>query len=136
MVNELQLEEIIDRIERAFGEAPPLSAEPLSPEDLSVLERLFSDDAYQSYLQDQHNRQIIRDYLTNAVILGVFEKERLADFFEQLATEEGRGTLSLHMLMTAVEDAASLASGDAAQTLTPLEPAEDSPPFIKLVPSS
>ncbi len=46
MVNELQLEEIIDHIERAFGEAPPLSAEPLSPEDLSVLERLFSDDAY------------------------------------------------------------------------------------------
>jgi len=131
----LQLDEIIERIENAFGEALPLSTSPLVAEDMAALKRVFGDDGYQVYMQDQHNRQIIRDYLTNAVVLGVITQEQLAAFADQVATEEGRSLLSLHMLMSSVEEASSLASSNDPVILEPLEPAPDSPPHMKLVPN-
>lgn len=131
----MQLEQIIERIENAFGEALPFSSSPLAERDLAVLRRVFSDAGYQTYMQDQHNRQIIRDYLTNAVLLKVIPEEQLAVFADQVATEEGRASLSLHMLMSSVEEAASLAANSSPGHLKPLTPGPGSPPHMKLVPS-
>lgn len=133
-MRELQLEEIIERIERAFGDTPPLSVVPLGGQDLAVLKRVLGDDCYQLYLQDQHNRQIIVDYLTNAVMLGIVSEEQLASFADQLATEEGRSALSLHMLMSSVEEANNLAPGKDSDLLKPLKPGSGAPPYMKLVP--
>ena len=130
----MQLEKITERIESFFGEAPPLSAAALSMQDVAVLDRVLGDDCYQDYLQDQHNRQVIRDYLTNAVMLGILDVERLAVFADQVATTEGRGALSLKMLMSSIEEADKLASGGGLGTLELLRPTPESPPYIKLVP--
>ncbi len=134
-VNKLQLEEIVKRIDDAFGEPLPFSAEAFDSEQFSVLERLFGDDIYQTYMQDQHNRQIIRDYLTNAVILDLLTEEELASFGEQVSTEQGRAQLSLHMLMSSVEEAPNLAAESQAPALAPLKPSPGSPPHMKLVPN-
>ena len=134
-VNKLQLEEIVKRIDDAFGEPLSFSAEAFEVDEFSVLERLFGDDMYQAYMQDQHNRQIIRDYLTNAVILGLLTEEGLASFGEQVATEQARAQLSLHMLMSSVEEAPNLAADSQAPALTPLKPSPGSPPHMKLVPN-
>lgn len=131
----MQLDEIIERIESAFGQSLPFSERPLVEEDLEVLQRVFGDDGYQSYLQDQVNRQIIRDYLTNAVLLGVLSEGRLAAFADQVATEEGRAALSLHMLMSSVEDADDLPVNGSIEVLEMLQPVPGSPPHMKLVPN-
>jgi hypothetical protein len=107
----LQLEDITARIDRAFGDELPFSRRELGDGDLKTLYRVFGDVGYQHYLQDQVSRQIIRDYLTNAVLLGYLSPDRLDGFANQVATQEGRSALSLHMLMTSVEDAASLPGG-------------------------
>lgn len=132
----MQLEQIIERIEDAFGEALPFSSSPLSARDQAVLRRVFSDAGYQTYMQDQHNRQIIRDYLTNAVMLKVISEEQLAAFSVHVATEEGRAALSLHMLMSSVEEAGGLAANSSPDHLEPLKPGPESPPHMQLVPSS
>ena len=134
-MDSLQLEQIIARIEQAFGEELPLFSEPLEECDLALLRRVLGEDSFQVYLQDQHNRQLIRDYLTNAVVLGIIPAERLTAFAERLATEAGRSALSLNMLMHSVEDAEYLASSDEEEELKPLEPGPESPPHIKLVPN-
>lgn len=130
----MQLEEIVDSIEQAFGETPPLSSEPPGPAEQPVLDKLFHDDQYQFYLQDLHNRQIIREYLVNAVVLGTLAEERLAAFTDRVATWEGRSVLSLHMLMSSVEEAENLAQEPPEDDLKPLVPGSDAPPFMKLVP--
>ena len=94
----------------------------------------MDDENYQCYLQDQHHRQIIRDYLTNAVVLGTLAVDRLVEFSERVATQEGRSVLSLHMLMSSVEEAESLAMAEVTEPLRPLQPGPDAPPFMKLVP--
>ena len=66
----LQLDEITRRINLAFGEDLPFSRAELVEDDLQALERVFGDEGYQQFLQDQVNRQIIRDYLINAILLG------------------------------------------------------------------
>ncbi len=131
----MQLDEIIERIEQAFGEAMPFSERPLEAEEVEVLRRVFTGDGYQVYLQDQVNRQIIRDYLTNAVLLGVLVEERLGAFAEQVATREGRAALSLHMLMSSVEDANDLPLNGGFEVLELLQPVPGSPPHMKLVPN-
>ena len=131
----MQLEEIVQRIEDAFGESMPFTESPLSDEDVTVLDRVFRDGGYESYMQDQHNRQIIRDYLTNAVILGVLGEDQLSSFDGQVATEEGRSRLSLHMLMSSVEEAVNLAADSESPALAPLKPVPGSPPHMKLVPN-
>tara|TARA_R110002124_G_scaffold2783_9_gene18128 strand:- start:610 stop:1002 length:393 start_codon:yes stop_codon:yes gene_type:complete len=123
----LHLDEIASWINSAFGDTPPR----LAPADEQALKRIFGDAGFQRYLQDQVNRQIIRDYLTNAVVLGEIPEGGLAAFASQMASEDSRATLALFMLMSSVEEARDLpvVSGDVEE-LKPLTPA---PPYIKLV---
>jgi hypothetical protein len=133
-VNQVELDKIVEQLDTAFGCELPFSQAALAPADLAALRRVFGDAGYQDYLHDQVNRQIIRDYLVNAVMLGFLAEESLADFGRQVATREGRSTLSLHMLMTSVEHVAELAGGGSeAGNLTPLRPEPGSPPHIRLV---
>ncbi|HEY6132311.1 MAG TPA: hypothetical protein VIV27_09835, partial [Halioglobus sp.] len=128
----LHLDEIISRINGIFGEVTP------QPEhsDVEALKRILGDHGYQNYLQDQVNRQIIRDYLTNAVILDVITEGDLGAFASQAVTEEGRAVLALYMLMSSVEEAKELpvVNGDF-EVLKPLKPAPGIHPYIKLVPN-
>ena len=98
----MHLDEIVSWIDGAFGAVSP------RPEhaDVEILKGIFGDRGYQRYLQDQVNRQIIRDYLTNAVVLGVISEGGLAAFASQVKSEEGRATLALYMLMSSVEGGA------------------------------
>jgi len=105
--------------------------------DVEVLKQILGERGYQSYLQDQVNRQIIRDYLTNAVVLGVITEGGLAAFAAQVATEDARATLALHMLMSSVEEAKDLSVGNnAAELLKPLKLAPGERPSFKLVPKN
>jgi len=131
----LHLDKIVERIDRAFGEAPAFPDHPLEGRDIEVLGRIFGGDGFQGYLQDQVNRQIIRDYLTNAVLLGFLCEDGLAALMEPVASSEGRAALSLHMLMSSVESAGELLSSAGPQLLLPLVPVPGSPPHMKLVPS-
>ena len=132
-MSQMQLEQIIERIDRAFGQDLPFSGRTLNLEDLDVLGRVFGDDGYQSYLQDQVNRQIIRDYLTNAVLLGHLAEDQLAGFSRRVATQEGRSTLSLHMLMSSVSQAGELTEAGTGVKLEKLAPDSPAHPHIKLV---
>ena len=73
--------------------------------------------------------------ITNAVILDLLTEEELASFGEQVSTEQGRAQLSLHMLMSSVEEAPNLAAESQAPALAPLKPSPASPPHMKLVPN-
>lgn len=128
----MQLDEIVNWIDAAFGEITPRPAYS----DMEALKKIFGDSGYQRYLQDQGNRQIIRDYLTNAVVLGVITAGGLAAFASQVVSEDGRATLALYMLMSSVEEAKDLPAinGDI-EVLKPLKPAPGAHPHIKLVPS-
>jgi hypothetical protein len=131
----LHLDQIIERIEGAFGAPPPLSSPAVAAQDAEVMVRIFADEGYQVYLQDQVNRQVIRSYLANAIVLGFLREGQLDAFAEQLATSETRAALSLHMVMSSVEDANVLVPGDSSEALEPLRPAPGGPPHMKLVPN-
>ena len=124
------LDEVINWIDEAFGDEAVMAA------DIEALKGLFGDGGYEGYLQDQVNRQIIRDYLINAVVLGIISKSALAAFATQVSTEDGRAVLALHMLMSSIEDAADLAglSGNI-EALKPLSSPPEPHPHIKLVPN-
>jgi hypothetical protein len=129
----LHLDEIVSWIDRAFGAASPGVEHP----DVEVLKGIMGDRGYQSYLQDQVNRQIIRDYLINAVVLGVITEGGLVAFASQVASEEGRAMLALYMLMSSVEEAQDLPAGiNGAEVLKPLKPAPATRPSFKLVPNN
>lgn len=127
----MHLDEIIDWVDGAFGASQPVSASI----DSESFKELVEGKAYQRYLQDEVNRQIIRDYLANAVLLGVISRGGLPAFATQLASEEGRACLALHMLMSSVDDAMDLLiySGEN-ESLKPLKPRTGEHPHIKLVP--
>jgi hypothetical protein len=131
----LHLDQIVERIEGAFGAPPPFTGPAVAAQDAAVMVRIFADDGYQGYLQDQVNRQVIRSYLANAVVLGFLREAQLDAFAGQLATSETRAALSLHMVMSSVEDASALVPGDSPEVLEPLRPAPDGSPHMKLVPS-
>ena len=126
------LDEIINWIDGAFGEVASNAEFP----DIETLKGIFGDSGYQRYLQDQVNRQIIRDYLINAVVLGVITEAGLPAFASQVSTEDGRATMALYMLMSSIEDAGDLPAinGDI-EVLKPLTPAAETHPHIKLVPN-
>jgi len=128
----LQLDDIVDWIDGKFGDSTPR----VTASDMDRLQKILGGSGYQSYLQDQVNRQIIRDYLLNAVVLGVISEEDLQVMAPQLEDEEGRATMALYMLMSSVEDARELPAitGDIVQ-LKPLNPELEPPPYIKLVTS-
>lgn len=128
----LHLDEIVSWIDAAFGGVTPPPERP----DEEALKRIFGERGYQRYLQDQVNRQIIRDYLTNAVVLGVIPVGGLAAFASQIVSEEGRATLALYMLMSSVEEARDLpAVNGTVEVLKPLKPGAGGHPHIKLVPN-
>lgn len=129
----MQLEQLVERIESSFGEDLSSSGLEISPDDREVLLRVFAGEAYQEYLQDQINRQIIRDYLTNAVVLGYVHEQSLDRIAEQVATREGRSSLSLHMLMSSVEQAEELLARGVPSGLEKLKPSPDSPPHMRLI---
>jgi hypothetical protein len=129
----VHLDQIVERIDSAFGEELPFSENPMAAEDREVLGRIFGDQGYQRYLQDQVNRQIIRDYLTNAVVLGHLTEATLEHISGQIGTLDGRSALSLHMLMSSVEEAEGLSGASPEEALKALEPSKDSPPYIRLV---
>jgi hypothetical protein len=128
----LHLDEIINWIDGAFGDDTPAD-ETIG---VAAVKEILGDSGYQRYLQDQVNRQIIRDYLVNALVLGIITRGGLPAFARQISTEEGRATMALYMLMSAVEDARDLPALDSRiEPLKPLKPGEDEHPHIKLVPT-
>lgn len=128
----MQLDEIVNWIDSAFGEITPRPAYS----DMAALKKIFGDSGYQRYLQDQGNRQIIRDYLTNAVVLGELTQGGLAAFESQLESEDSRATLALFMLMSSVEEVRDLVVSSAdLEKLQPLKPAPRKQSHIKLVPN-
>ena len=129
----MQLEQLVERIESAFGDDLSPSAGGVSVEDRATLQRVFELGEYQGYLQDQVNRQIIRDYLTNAVVLGHASLQALDAIADQVATPEGRSSMSLHMLMSSVEEAADLLARGVPAQLEELKPGVDAPPHIHLI---
>ncbi len=134
-MNQMQLDAIVRSIECSFGEEMPFAERPLTEVETESLNRVFADSGYQRYLQDQTNRQIIRDYLTNAIMLGFITTERLAVCSRWAESMDGRAALSLHMLMTSIENANDIALESSTQNLTPLRPRPGSPPHMVVVKS-
>jgi hypothetical protein len=130
---QLQLEQLVERIDLAFGDELAFSAKAVSPDDREVLLRVFGDEGYQEYLQDQVNRQIIRDYLTNAVVLGFVTEQALEAFGAHLGSREARSSLSLHMLMSSVEQAGELLARGVPSKLELLKSEPGSPPHMRLI---
>lgn len=132
-MDQLQIDNIVRRIDRSFGEELPFIARALSETDIEVLHRIFGDEGYQKYLDDQANRQIIRVYLTNAIILGFIPESRIDAYAHQVETSEGRAALSLHMLMSSVEEAGNLPVDPEPEELKSLRPDPDSPPHLRII---
>jgi hypothetical protein len=130
---QVHLNQLVERIDEAFGDELPFSDRPLDPMDREVLDRVFGDHGYQQYLQDQINRQIIRDYLTNAMLLGHLPQEALEDLSPDISDPDGRSALSLQMLMSSIEHAPELSSDARERRLKPLKAKPGSPPYIRLV---
>ncbi len=134
-MEQLHLDRLVEHLETAFGAELPFSAGELSSGQVEVLQQVFGDDGYHSYLQDQVNRQIIRDFLVNAVLLGFLQEQEISGIAGQIDTREGRAALSLHMLMSSVEQAAELVSAAEPAQLRKLKPGLQLPPYIKLIQS-
>ncbi len=132
-MEQLQLDRLMENLDGAFGEELPFSSGELSAGQVDTLRQVFGDQGYQSYLQDQVNRQIIRDFLVNAVMLGYLPEQEIAALSGQVASREGRAALSLHMLMLSVEQAAELVQPGEPEFLNRLKPGRKLPPYIKLI---
>ncbi len=129
----MQLDQVVERIDDAFGEELPFSEREVTAEDRDVLERVFGDHGFLCYQQDQVNRQIIRDYLVNALLLGFLSEEQLEEVAGRIGSRESRASLSLNMLMSSVEQAPEVVAAGAGDDLKPLQPEPDSPPHIRLI---
>lgn len=132
-MEQLQLDRLVEQLDVAFGEELPFSTGELSVVQVDTLRHVFGDHGYQGYLQDQVNRQIIRDFLVNAVLLGYLTEACIGGISDQVASREGRAALSLHMLMSSVEQAAELVSRAEPERLEKLVPGDKRPPYIKLI---
>ena len=132
--DELQMNELLADLEQAFGPELPFSDGAIAEQDLAALARLFGDDGYQQYLQDQVNRQVIRDYLLNARVLGYIDDEHVGVLMHRAASREGRAVLALHMVMRSVEEAWDLAGECSSGNLQVLRPVAGSPPQLELIP--
>jgi hypothetical protein len=129
----LDLNRLVSRIEKALGDGLPVTDTAPDEPLRSALEAVFSQDAYQQYLQDEVNRQIIRDYLVNAVMLGLVPETSIEQLGKQLRSPEARASMSLHMLMNSVEQAPELLAHGVPAPLEPLQSSPDTPPHIHLV---
>jgi hypothetical protein len=132
-LKDIPLDRLLERLERAFGEELSFAGRDLAAEEVAALQRVFADEGYQVYLQDQVNRQIIRDYLINAVMLGYIPEQELERIAPWMTSAEGRATLSLHMLMSAVEQAGELVAGAAPEPLRRLKADSERAPHLKLI---
>ncbi|GAB3283548.1 hypothetical protein [Parahaliea aestuarii] len=132
-MDSVQLNQLADRIDGAFGSDMPFTDRTLSDGDIDTLNRVFSDAGYQRYLQDQVNRQIIRDYLTNAVLLNIISDEQLERLTAHAGSTEGRSELSLYMLMSSVEQAGNLPLGPQPEPLQSLNRRPGGPPHLNLI---
>lgn len=132
-VDQLQIDDIVRRIDGSFGEELPFSGRALTEKDIEVLQRIFGDGGFQDYLDDQTNRQIIRVYLTNAIILGFLPEMQVEVYTRQIETREGRAALSLHILMHSVEDAHTLPVEPEPESLNNLRPERGSPPHFRVI---
>jgi hypothetical protein len=132
-VNQLQLNEIVQRIESCFGDQMPLTSESMGEFEQDVLDRLLKDEAYQAHLQDQLNRKIIRDYLVNAVVLGGVTDENFIALSQLAQSIEGRSSLSLYMLMSSVDAANELLPEIDLKGLRQMPPLAVSPPHMVIV---
>jgi hypothetical protein len=132
-VNELQLNELVHRIEDSFGKELPMTGNPVSPVEQEILDRLVRDEAYQAHVQDQFNRQVIRDYLVNAVVLGAITDEHFSVLSKLAQSIEGRSSLSLYMLMSSVDAANELLPDVNVEGLKELRPQPGSPPHMVIV---
>lgn len=129
----VHLSQLADRIDSAFGSDLPFTDQLLTEADINTLNSIFSDAGYQRYLQDQVNRQIIRDFLTNAVMLNHVSEEQLEILTLRAGSIEGRSELSLHMLMSSVEQAGQLSVGPEPEPLQPLGRRGGRPPHLNLI---
>ena len=134
-MNQVQLDKIAQRIELSFGNTLPMMGQKLNESDDDAFRRVLTDPTYQTYLRDQVNRQIIRDYLVNAVMFGYISDERFVELAQLARTSEGRSSLSLHMLMSSVEAANDLLPQVIQQSLKRMRPVASSPPHMVLVQS-
>lgn len=132
-MDQLRLDKVVDRIDSAFGSELPFARQAPTELEVASLNRVFGDDGFQAWLQDQINRQVIRDYLTNAVLLDFVSDERLEVYVARAGSCEGRALLSLHMLMSSVEEAEHLPLDGDHDTLQALQPGTASPPHMELV---
>jgi hypothetical protein len=133
-VTQLNLDDIAQRIDDAFGADVPVTEQPLNEQEQRALERLFGDEGYQDYFQDQINRQIIRNYLLNAIVMRVLDEQQLSALFQQASTSDGRSALSLHMLMHSVEEAGDLPLDPGpGGGLKPVEGSDKAPPHMSIV---
>lgn len=133
-MNQIDLEKIVREIDAGFGDELAFTDQPLGPQDQETLNRIFGDSGFQRYLQDQINRQVIRDYLANAIALGYLAASDLDRVVGRIASLEGRAALSLQMLMHGVEQAPDLLSEDT-ETLYLLKEDPGKGPDIHLVSS-
>jgi hypothetical protein len=132
-VNQLQLNELVHRIEGCFGEELPVTGEPMSPVEQEILDRLIQGEAYRAHAQDQFNRQVIRDYLVNAVVLGAITDENFSALSKLAQSIEGRSSLSLYMLMSSVDAANDLLPDIGLEDLKELRPEAGSRPHMVIV---
>jgi len=124
------LGELVQRIEQGFGEE---LAVPTGELDRAAMVRLLQHPDFAPYLQDQINRQIIKDYLVNAVMLDCISEDNFAALSRQSASGEGRCALSLHMLMKSVEAANEIPSESGQVELKALKEKPGSPPHMVIV---
>jgi hypothetical protein len=132
-VNQLQLNEVVQRIEHSFGEGMAIEGHSLDEADSEALRRVFHNEACQPHIQDQVNRRIIRDYLVNAVLLGCISDKNFSALSSQAVSVEGRSILSLHMLMKSVEAANDIPFEADLEVITELRPEPGSSPHLVIV---
>ena len=121
-MSEISLDDLIDSIDIAFGAEVPCPREQADTAEL-----------FQEWLHDQVSRQVIRDYLVNAVRLKFLGRSGLGDYLVLLGDPDNRALLSLHMVMSSVEDAALLAADVSGAELVSLEADDPAPVQLELV---
>ena len=129
----MQINKIADLIEDAFGSDSDPSVSGLSDLENLALQNLIADLRYQPLLDDQTNRQIIRTYLINAVVLGHFPQDLLSAYASHVDTPEGRAAVSLQMLMHPVEHASKLLNQQYSPTLVRINQTRSDPPHLEIV---
>ena len=134
-MEQIQIDAIVGDIEAAFGPEIPFAARPLTAVEVDSLRGVFGDAGYQGYLQDQIHRQIIRDYLTNAMLLGCISDDGFSSLMQLAGTVDGRASLSLHMLMRSVEEAGDISAQASQGEWHLLRATTTTRPQLELIPS-